>query len=1520
MTRRALVVLWLFVFACLAGCGGEDIVTCQPGATTACICADGRAGARRCGDEGRTGVCSCPDGSTPADGSATLDVAQTPDAVEVAVPEPPDAGPPRVNSTVVVLTDVQVNAARIDDDALIFPRETVDALPPIGVGTVLVSATGVGFVRRVTAVLAATRSVRVETVEGGLSDIVTDGAFRLAPRPDVSRFLRWIPPLADGTFERGPALSVRLRNVRPGLDGDWVFDHAAVQGLPTLFRAAFIGNLTVSGDVEVSASVSGSYSWPLVSCRSITEENGRGDRCISPVGRAIAGDCCPIDIYLIPTTPPIPVAIETRYGIRLKAEVASGALLSTTLHFATNTRFAAGIGLTTLGVRPVLSALPSAMVTQVPSFGDNPPVGEVKVSFEPYVGFALYGLAGPEVALSAYVRGNIDRRTCIRAGWGVDLKVAGSVRIPAIHTFSAEFSLPLIEEREFWQSRACMEPVCGDSVCSAGEDYTRCCVDCGCLPGKVCGSSRTCVDCGDRGEPCCVGEVCANGSTCSGGRCVAVTCSPTCAGRCGGVADGCGGRCPAACPAGATCVRDRCLACGRVGQPCCDGACSDGSTCAAGACVSRCVPDCWNHCGGPDGCGGVCPNRCSSSTTCRSAACVHCGRVGEPCCDSSPSCASGAICGVSGCEAVACRPQCEGRCGGAPNACGGTCDALCPRPCAGDLRIGTPCSTGAGACARSGTWACVSGSTVCSAAGGMSSSEVCNNVDDDCNGAVDDNVYMDCYGGPSSTLGVGVCRAGRTQCRSGMFGACVGDVRPSTEVCGNGLDENCDGRDEPCAAPCAGDSRIGAPCTAGAGACARTGTWVCRGGTAACDAAPGPTSTESCTNRLDDDCDGLVDCGDADCATDAACRICMYNGCFDRGLMSGAYCDARARVACGVASGCAVEVGRTDCETLYPHASGSCFGGSCLLGSGSCERGWANCDGDDANGCETNVDASISNCGTCGNRCTATSGTPVCVGGVCSVGSCPAGRGDCDRRTDNGCEVDTNTDNFNCGVCGTICGPGAGCAAGACRCPTGATYCPAGCFDLLTSAGNCGSCGNVCPAGTRCVAGACTSGCPSGQVDCSGACADLQSNTLHCSACHAACPRNAHAIPTCVAGSCGQTCESGFGDCDGSANNGCERDLRGDAMNCGACGRACGTGLACSVGVCGSDPITQVSGSMTHTCALRRSGRVLCFGSGGALGNGGVGYSLSPVLVVGLEDAVQVDVGQYGSCAVRAGGGVVCWGSNNSGMVGDGTTTARLVPTAVVGVTDAVEVSVGYNSVCARRRSGGIMCWGLNSSGQLGNGTAVSSLIPVAVAGISDAAQIAVGRGTACARRVGGTVMCWGSDASGALGDGNMVLYNPNPVAVRGITDAVQIAFESGFGCALHSSGAMSCWGDNSAGQLGDGTTRSAYAPVSTMLGAVTNVAEVAVGEGFTCVRTTSGVVYCWGRAAYGVLGDGTTSDRRLPLTAAIPSGAASIAAGDLHVCAVTSVGGLLCWGNNGGRLGDGTSTDRNTPTAAVGI
>jgi cysteine-rich repeat protein len=174
----------------------------------------------------------------------------------------------------------------------------------------------------------------------------------------------------------------------------------------------------------------------------------------------------------------------------------------------------------------------------------------------------------------------------------------------------------------------------------------------------------------------------------------------------------------------------------------------------------------------------------------------------------------------------------------------------------GAMGLGLTCTTSMGACARTGVYVCTAdgSGTECNAPPGVPSAEVCNNVDDDCDGMTDEGLTQSCYGGPSGTAGVGACRAGTSTCAAGAYGACVGEVRPSIEVCDN-VDNDCDGLvDEGLTRAC----YTGPSGTSGVGTC-RPGTQTCSAGSwgSTCPGEVVP-ATERC-NSIDDNCNGTVD-------------------------------------------------------------------------------------------------------------------------------------------------------------------------------------------------------------------------------------------------------------------------------------------------------------------------------------------------------------------------------------------------------------------------------------------------------------------------------------------------------------------------------------------------------------------------------------------------------------------------------------------------------------------------------------
>lgn len=198
--------------------------------------------------------------------------------------------------------------------------------------------------------------------------------------------------------------------------------------------------------------------------------------------------------------------------------------------------------------------------------------------------------------------------------------------------------------------------------------------------------------------------------------------------------------------------------------------------------------------------------------------------------------------------------------------------------------------------------------------------------------------------------------------------------------------------------------------------------------------------------------------------------------------------------------------------------------------------------------------------------------------------------------------------------------------------------------------------------------------------------------------------------------------------------------------------------------------------------------------------------------------------------------------------------------------------------------------------------------------------KIVVGNQHTCALKYAGSLWCWGHNSSGELGDGSTT-RRLSPVQVSALGDDVlDVAAGAFFTCALKSDGSLWCWGRNGSGELGTGDevlSRSNPVQVSAL---GNDVVEVELGDnglgGYSCARTQDGTLWCWGQNGNGSLGDGTRATKLSPVqVSTLGNEAVDVALGGGHSCARTQDGALWCWGDNdSGQLGDGTAIDRLSP------
>lgn len=255
-----------------------------------------------------------------------------------------------------------------------------------------------------------------------------------------------------------------------------------------------------------------------------------------------------------------------------------------------------------------------------------------------------------------------------------------------------------------------------------------------------------------------------------------------------------------------------------------------------------------------------------------------------------------------------------------------------------------------------------------------------------------------------------------------------------------------------------------------------------------------------------------------------------------------------------------------------------------------------------------------------------------------------------------------------------------------------------------------------------------------------------------------------------------------------------------------------------------------------------------------------------------------------------------------------------------------VSVLAGERHTCAVTSTGAAHCWGSGAEGQLGTGNTADANAPVPVAGGLTFVQVVAGGYHSCGVRPviaeEQDVYCWGLNSAGQLGDGS-TSSSTVPVMVGSFPEvnaALWLTAGDAFTCGHFDSGPAFCWGENADGQLGTGNYIDYHTPRGVQDLSV--VTTITAGYNHACAIENSGGLYCWGANGYGQLGIGETgSPRNRPTFVSITDGPSRVDTGDGFTCAISYSGIVYCWGRNDyGQLGNGTLANAYTPTQVTGI
>lgn len=327
--------------------------------------------------------------------------------------------------------------------------------------------------------------------------------------------------------------------------------------------------------------------------------------------------------------------------------------------------------------------------------------------------------------------------------------------------------------------------------------------------------------------------------------------------------------------------------------------------------------------------------------------------------------------------------------------------------------------------------------------------------------------------------------------------------------------------------------------------------------------------------------------------------------------------------------------------------------------------------------------------------------------------------------------------------------------------------------------------------------------------------------------------------------------------------------------------------------------LTTVSAGGVHTCGLTAAGRAYCWGYAGRTGDGGIVDRPTPVLVSGTDSYRTLDAGSAFTVALTQSGELVTWDS---------------VPTRVPNAPSLTSLGVNWHS-CGLDASQVAYCWGAFNY-EFGNDSLTNggppTTVPTVAMGGRRLLTIAPGLEHTCAiMAADSTAWCAGDDTYGELGDGT-ALSSATPVAVAGGFKFRSISSGNDFSCGITTTGDAYCWGRNDVGELGDPAETGAQSSLPRLVTGGHVFRTVSVGGRTACALTADGSAYCWGDNGFGELGNGQSYNPPFSATPVAVIGGLKfdvVSVGSFHACGIATTGYTYCWGSaQYGQTGGGSA------------